>query len=394
MRNNLSINRFVVLITLFCLESVSAQKNSFKEVVDHIKAEVSDLVVLSSGNSKISVSPSYQGRVFTSSTNGWDGESRGWINWKLLEEGNSDKTMTYLGGESRLWFAPEFGKFSIFHKPGDSLTPKAMRPPKGLEETLFQLVEKDSTSITVKGDVEISNYQGFNFQLSVDRHIRLLSKEDIQHQLDIVIDETTDYVGFNAYSVITNKGADWETDKGLIGIWELGCNLTSVDNKVIIPLSGGKGKVTPYFGDLTLDRVQIKEDVVYFKSDASYLNKIGIPPSHSKNVMGSYSLSKQLLSIVVFKFTKGARYMSSDPIGITDPYKGDVINIFNGEVIPAENHNWPFFEFESSSEAKALKNGESLSHYQTTFHFEGDFNNLNKIAKGVLGVDLKNIPDF
>ncbi len=381
---------FLFVTNIFCSW---AQEPTFKEVVHRLQTYIPDIEVLSSDKGIIAVSPSYQGRVFTSSAKGLDGKSYGWINWKIFDEGNSATQMTYLGGESRLWFAPEFGKYSIFHKPGDALTPKAMRPPKGLEQTLFQLVEKDSTHITTKGTLEILNFQNTLFNLEVDRSINLLSQEDIEHDLNITLD-SIDYVAFNAFTSITNIGEDWDLEKGLIGIWELGCQLTSKDNTVMIPIKEGETKVTSYFGGLPKDRIQIKEGTVYFKADAAYLNKIGIPPSVTKNVMGSYSPSMNLLNIVTFKLEKGEYYMSSVPRGVTNPYQGDVINIFNGEVIPEENHNWPFFEFESSSQAKVLKNGETLSHYQTTYHFEGDFKLLNKIAKKVLGVDLKAIPDF
>ncbi len=371
-----------------------AQEKTFTEVVEHLKTEVKDIIVLEKNNGLVALSPSYQGRIFTSSTNGWQGKSRGWINWEYIDEGTSSKNMAYLGGESRLWFAPEFGKFSVFHKPGTPLTPKTMVAPTDLDSKPFQLIEKDSVAVTVSGVLEIKNYQDETFNIEVHRNLRIFSKEDIEHNLDITLHETIDVVGFSAYTSVTNIDEDWNEDNGLISIWELGCNLTTADNTLIIPLSKEQGIVTPYFGDLTSNRLQIKDDVVYFKVDAAYLNKIGIPPSHTKNVMGSYSPSMHLLNIVTFNYDEGERYMSSDPKNLTDPYKGDVINVFNGEVDLAEDHNWPFFEFESSSEAKPLKHDESLTHYQTTYHFEGDFKSLNKISKKILGVDLKNIPAF
>ena len=51
----------------------------------------------------------------------------------------------------------------------------------------------------------------------------------------------------------------------------------------------------------------------------------------------------------------------------------------------------PFYELETSSNAKALKPGENLTHTNKTFHFEGNFEELNKISKSVLAVDLVSI---
>jgi hypothetical protein len=48
----------------------------------------------------------------------------------------------------------------------------------------------------------------------------------------------------------------------------------------------------------------------------------------------------------------------------------------------------PFYELETSSPAALLQPGESLTHRQTTYHFEGDESKLNSIARKMLGVDL------
>ena len=51
----------------------------------------------------------------------------------------------------------------------------------------------------------------------------------------------------------------------------------------------------------------------------------------------------------------------------------------------------PFYELESSSSAKELEPGQAMEHIHKTYHFEGDFELLNMIAKAALGVDLNQI---
>jgi hypothetical protein len=51
----------------------------------------------------------------------------------------------------------------------------------------------------------------------------------------------------------------------------------------------------------------------------------------------------------------------------------------------------PFYELESSSPAKALKPGENIIHTQTTFHFQGEEEQLNRLTTQILGVSIHDI---
>ena len=48
----------------------------------------------------------------------------------------------------------------------------------------------------------------------------------------------------------------------------------------------------------------------------------------------------------------------------------------------------PFIELESSSSSKELQVNKSMRHIHKTYHFEGKMEELNSIAKKILGVDL------
>ena len=89
-------------------------------------------------------------------------------------------------------------------------------------------------------------------------------------------------------------------------------------------------------------------------------------------------------------YTKLLRYANC-LWGHKDPYKGDVINVFNGEVNDSLGRNWPFYEMESLSEVKELGVGEEIHHRQSVYHFEGDELGLDKIARKLLGVSLNDI---
>jgi len=74
------------------------------------------VVELKSGDKCLLVTPDLQGRVLTSSANGQDGYSFGWLNYDLIASGKFLPHCNNFGGEDRFWLGPEGGQYSIFFK--------------------------------------------------------------------------------------------------------------------------------------------------------------------------------------------------------------------------------------------------------------------------------------
>src|SRR5215217_654668 len=68
--------------------------------------------------SKAIIVPAYQGRVMTSTSNGSNGNSYGWINYELIKSGMYQPHINAFGGEERFWLSPEGGQFSVYFKKG------------------------------------------------------------------------------------------------------------------------------------------------------------------------------------------------------------------------------------------------------------------------------------
>jgi hypothetical protein len=373
-----------------CVKKI--QGDSFRSTISKINA-IQDLTILQSGESVIAVSPAFQGRVFTSSSQGVKGKGYGWINMDLIEDGSYSHTMANLGGESRLWFAPENGPHGFFYPPGMDQNGETLRAPTDLNTVKFIITKKSDKRVSCNGEMVLLNALNQKLKIKVDRTISILDEEEIEQELDIDIDNSMSFVGFSAETTVTNAGENtFNESTGLFSIWELGCMLTSTDNIVIIPLSKDIAEITPYFTPIG-DRAKIINKTLFYKADAQGMNKIGVPAEMTTPILGSYSPSNRLLNIVTFHFENGMRYANSIP-GHKDPYKGDVINVFNGEVNQELNRNWPFYEFETISQAKKLDPGEQIYHRQTTFHFEGNKSELDNISRDVLGVSLDDIPVF
>ena len=75
-----------------------------------------------------------------------------------------------------------------------------------------------------------------------------------------------------------------------------------------------------------------------------------------------------------------------------EPFAGDVINSYNdGSPEEGKPPLGPFYELETSSPAAALKPGEKLKHVQRTFHIQGTEEELDPLARKLLGASLEAI---
>ena len=379
---------FVILLVTSCNQpnNEAMFKNDFE-----LLKNVEGVEVLSSGDSKIIVSGILQGRIFTSSSKGMEGRSYGYFNKALLEKDSYKNNLTSFGGEGRIIFAPEVGKYATFFAPNTEQTAETISPSEDMKSKRFLIEKKTDESIVCRSTMEILNANNYTFKIDVKRKIAIKSSEQIKNELNIDLSNVSE-VGFSAETWVKNIDTiQWTKQKGLLSIWDLSCIKTTPKTVVIIPTKNKIDSVTNYFTPLNNDRVKIKNETVIYKADANYMNKIGIQPKNVKNVFGSYSPEINLLTICKFNFVENEELYANCVWGHKEPYKGDVINIFNGEVNKELDRNWPFYEMESLSAQKELKPEEEMYHSQTIYHFEGETKYLNTISESVLGISLNNI---
>ena len=69
-----------------------------------------------------------------------------------------------------------------------------------------------------------------------------------------------------------------------------------------------------------------------------------------------------------------------------------MINAYNdGAPEPGAKPLGPFYEVESSSPSLPLQPGQSITHIQSTVHFEGTAEQLDPISRAALGVSIAEI---
>jgi hypothetical protein len=349
-------------------------------------------------DSKAIIVPAYQGRVMTSTANGTNGNSYGWINYDLIQSGKYQPHINAFGGEERFWLSPEGGQFSVYFKKGSRFDFENWQTPPLIDTVAFKVKESDSSSVSFQMDALIENYSGTVFVIGINREIRMLDKRDIAEALDITSLENCKVTAYESVNSITNKDAAWKAESGMLGIWLLGMFKPSDRTVIIAPFSGLPGEkpriTTNYFGEIPIDRFTTKDSIAFLKADGKFRSKIGIAPRSAKNVAGSYDAEKGILTIIQFNLKPESKYLKSTWEIHDDPYDGDAFNAYNDGKLADGTQMGPFYELESSSPALALREGENVTHRQRTFHFEGDKNALSAITKRVFGIDIDQIGEI
>lgn len=373
-------------------------ENTFGQDIDFLRRHVDTVVLKSaSGRAQVAVVPAYQGRVMTSSANGTDGLSFGWINYTHVEADQLSPHINVYGGEERFWLGPEGGQFSIFFPSGSKFEFSDWQTPALIDTVPFRVVHRDEQNVVFRHDAKLTNYSGTNFELRVDRQVELISSA---RELGIS-DHHGSWVGYRTTNRLTNTGKEeWSKQAGLLSIWLLGMYKHGPETTVVIPFSkGSEEEMGPivndsYFGKVPQERLKVDDGVLFFSGDGKYRSKIGLTPQRSMGICGSYDAKRGVLTIVKYNQpgSEVTDYVNSMWEIQDEPYAGDAINAYNdGAPEPGGKPLGPFYELETSSPALALKSSESGVHVQETYHILGSKEYLDGIANRWLGASLQQI---
>ena len=365
-----------------------------------------DIVLLKDGDASVAVAPAYQGRVMTSTFDEKAGPSFGWINRPVIEKGlmsdeekkgKLEEHIYIFGGEERFWFGPEGGQFAVFFKPGAKFEFDDWVTPPAIDTEAFEVVEQSETSAKFQHKTQLLNHSGTKFDVGIERTVKLLNQTDASKQLGVELGEGLRMVGYETDNRITNTGAEaWKPETGLLSIWMLGMYNPSPKTTVVIPFKDGDEKELgpkvndAYFGKVPAEYLKIEEEKLFFRGDGTRRGKIGINAQRSKGIAGSYDAAGQVLNIVTYNVQESPNGFVNSMWELQEqPYVGDVINSYNdGSPEEGKPPLGPFYELETSSPAAALQPGKTMQHVQRTFHIQGSEEQLNPLAKQLLGVEL------
>ncbi len=372
------------------------EKGTFGYDLNYLSKKDS-LILLKSNDeqSQIILSAKYQAKVFTSTANGLEGNSHGFVNYNFFDAGVVDEHMNGFGGENRFWLGPEGGGYSIYFEPETEQIYNNWHTPKAIDIEEWVVKNTTNKEATFIKDMVLNNYKGIQLDLSVERTISLLTENDINSKLNINIPEAVNTVAYSTLNTITNNNDfAWNSETGTVCIWMLDMYNPSDSAVTVIPYNeGDESEVGPivksdYFGEIPSERLISDNGVIYFKTDGESRGKLGMNAFRTTGLAGNYDPISKRLTIVTFDVNPNAVYLNQEWNPKSDPLTGDALNAYNDGPLEDGSIMGPFLELESSSPAAFLEPNQSLSHNHNVFHFVGEESDLAPIAEKLLGVSL------
>jgi hypothetical protein len=393
-----------ILIFISCGEKKNQNKvnetevpSSYADDRDFLKKYVS-VIELQNGPSRMLLVPQYEARVMTSTCSGDSGYSFGWINYDLIKSKKLKDHINPFGGEERLWLAPEGGQFSFFFKKDVPYDFDHWFTPREFDTDSFDIISQSDTSVLFKKDIVINNRSGHTFAIHIDRKISLLDREKIEENLEIKMGGDVQAIAYESANTLVNSGkSPWTKQTGAPAVWLLGMLKPSPNTTIVLPIRKSLSDTSKlvhdkYFGSIPSDRWKVEGDHAYLKADGKFRGKVGIPPLHTTNFIGSYDAGSRVLTLLECTWSQDLKeFVNSAWEEQKDPFSGDAFNAYNDGPLKDGSQLGPFYEVESLSPAAFLYPGKSLTHTQITYHLQGDENMLNTIAQKVLGVGLQTI---
>lgn len=361
-------------------------------------AEHTELVILRSedGERQLAIAPEYQGRVMTSTAERDGGRGFGWINYERIRSGEYTPHINHFGGEERFWLGPDGGQFTFFYAKGVDFTPENWQVPPAIDIEPYSVVDRAANRVAMRHRSRVTNYSDETLGFQIDREITLVERVDAEASLGVPF-EGLRFVGYRSRNRLTNTGpAAWTEATGMPSIWLLGMYPAGPEATVVVPYREGDADALGpivndrYLGKVPADRLKVADGAIFFSGDGRLVSKIGVSPTRSLGVCGSYDARSAALTIVKYDppDKPTTRYVNSMLEIQEEPFAGDAIHSYNNG--PAEPP-MPFYELETSSPALALKPGETGEHRQETYHFRGSTEALDRVAEKVLGVTLAEI---
>ncbi len=376
-------------------DSTTFSPGTYGYDLDFLQRYDSVVILSNPGDSaRVIVSPKYQAKVFTSTTDGASGLSFGWVNYKAFTA-PPDAHMNAFGGENRLWLGPEGGKYSLFFKPGAAMNFDQWKTPAPFDTEPWTTLQANSNRVLLQTKMQLTNYAGTTLQLTCDRTISIEDKNEIEKGLEIALPSNTKVVGYRTSNVLTNTGTfAWNEKTGMPCLWLLDMFKPSPNTVIIVPVKDFTNQpfsavaTTNYFGEIAADRLRHSMNALFLKADGKSRGKLGVVPQKARSLAGSYDPDKKVLTIIHFTVNSSARYLNQEWNTNKPVFKGDAVNAYNDGPLADGSQMGPFYELESVSPAAFLQPGQSLSHVHEVFHFTGSETDLSGIASRLLGVSL------
>jgi hypothetical protein len=330
------------------------------------------------------VAPELAARIMGISLDGIDGDNLLWINKAIATDefwtAGGDRPDWNAGGW-RTWIAPE--KHFYLTRENDWFVPSAMDPGK------FKSVAGPAGFITYEAKFTIKDTEARDYPIALRRSIRLLNepKGGLPHNLSGPVKK----MAVEKIHYLRNEGsAVIGEDLHQLDLWAL-CQMKAAGTCIIpiqqnVSLPSYRDFGPNNFETIPPDRIHVAADYISWKFDGQKRGKLGIHPKIARPYIAYLrtSVEPPILLIKQFDVDPNATYTDS-PWDREHDY-GDAIQSYNdgGDM-------GGFSEIESHGPAHPIKQGEELHHTIQLSIYQGSLEDLKKIGRHIMGIDMDKV---
>ena len=113
----------------------------------------------------------------TSTSDGDNGLSYGWINKQAFLSGDTSEHFNVYGGEDRIWLGPEGGQFSIYFSKGKEFKLDNWYVPRIIDLEPYDVASSSRSEAVFTKEAELTNYSGTVFKIGLTRTVKVIERD-------------------------------------------------------------------------------------------------------------------------------------------------------------------------------------------------------------------------
>ena len=161
-------------------EKQKGKAMSYAEDREFLAKHTKVIELTNDDGARVAVTPEWQGRVMTSTCDGPDGTSFGFLNRDYIKEGKESTHFNNLGAEERMWLCPEGGQYSLWFKHGVKQELANWFTPPAFNVGAWKVASATKNSVEMLVKMKFENTAETQFSLDVSRKVHLLSAGDFE----------------------------------------------------------------------------------------------------------------------------------------------------------------------------------------------------------------------
>ncbi|MGL6225001.1 MAG: DUF6786 family protein [Thermoguttaceae bacterium] len=350
---------------------------SYSNALHFLQSKTTVCELINQFGARIAVCPDWNARVMTSSCNGLNGESLGYINVPAIESGSDFQNQ--FGGENQLLF-PYFPDFSDY-------------PKYTIHEGPFEIINKQSSFHLTLSRVVANEHQNTCWLRKLTLlDADLLADSFSDEVLDVLSHPETSHVSYSSQNTLLNQGTQFAQNKNFKNLLfpQIKSSLNATPfSVVLLPVREGIDDLlgpamhVESFAPLPRRRLLWTKPIALFRADGVLDAQLTVSRRRTLYFCGAIDMRAGILTILQF-----SEESSENDLADCDP----AIRVINHG--HKSNRDLPFYDICIAATSEELKTGESTTLFHTTTHIITDREKLAFLTQKIFGVRFADLLTF